>query len=225
MRRAVRRAVVFDLDGTLLDSLPLVLAAISHAVEPFGKRPTMEIFATLGGPPAQFLGPLLEDIKHLPDALHRLGTFHGENAHLIRPYAGAGAVLNQLREHGVQVGLWTGRDRVSADWLLRHHGLEAYFSAIVCGDDLASHKPDPAGLIEIMRRLKVAPGEMLLVGDSDVDVLGGVGAGVDTLLIRHERAIEAEIAAKTWGIVASPDDAFAEVLKCVQNISRNRSDA
>jgi pyrophosphatase PpaX len=225
MSRAVPRAVVFDLDGTLLDSLPLVLAAITHALEPFGTRPTMEIFATLGGPPAQFLVPLLGDIKHLPVALERLGAFHRENAHLIRPYTGAGAVLNQLRQHGVRVGLWTGRDRVSTDWLLHQHELDGYFSTVVCGDDLSSHKPDPAGLLEIMRRMDVLPGETLLVGDSDVDVLGGVGGGVDTLLIRHARAIEAGIAAQTWEIVASPHDAFSTVLRCVQNISRNESDA
>lgn len=225
MSRPVPRAVVFDLDGTLLDSLPLVLAAITHALEPFGIRPTMEIFATLGGPPEKFLVPLLGDLKRLPVALHRLGTFSWENAHLIRPYEGVGVVLEQLRQEGVRVGLWTGRDRVSADWLLKHHQLEAHFSAIVCGDDLPSHKPDPEGLIEIMRRLEVAPGETLFVGDSDVDVLGGAGGGVDTLLIRHERAIEAEIAAKTWCMVASPTDAFSLVLSRVQNISRNRIDA
>jgi FMN phosphatase YigB (HAD superfamily) len=76
-----------------------------------------------------------------------------------------------------------------------------------------------------MRRLEVAPGETLFVGDSDVDVLGGAGGGVDTLLIRHERAIEAEIAAKTWRMVASPTDAFSLVLRRVQNISRNQFDA
>jgi pyrophosphatase PpaX len=225
MSRAVPRAVVFDLDGTLLDSLPLVLAAITHALEPFGTRPTMEIFATLGGPPERFLGPLLGDLKHLPVALGRLGTFHRENAHLIRPYEGVTALLDQLRSHGVQVGLWTGRDRVSADWLLRYHRLEGYFATSVCGDDLSSHKPDPAGLVEIMRRLDVAPGETLFVGDSDVDVLGGRGGGVDTLLIRHERAIEAEIASKTWQTVVSPAEAYSVVLKCVQNISRNQSEA
>jgi HAD superfamily hydrolase (TIGR01509 family) len=225
MNRPVPRAVVFDLDGTLLDSLPLVLAAITHALEPFGTRPTMEIFAHLGGPPEKFLVPLVGDVKRLPAALHRMGVFHRENAHLIRPYEGAGAVLEELRRKGVQVGLWTGRDRVSTDWLLKLHQLEGHFSAIVCGDDLPSHKPDPEGLIEIMRRLQVAPAETLFVGDSDVDVLGGAGSGVDTLLIRHERAIEAEIAAKTWCTVASPADAFSLVLRRVQNISRHRIDA
>lgn len=221
MSRAAPRAVVFDLDGTLLDSLPLVLRAITHAVEPFGSRPTMEIFATLGGPPERFLVDLLADLKHLPVALERLGSFHRENAHLIQPYAGASALLGQLRALGVQVALWTGRDRSSADWLLKHHALEGYFSTILCGDDLSTHKPDPAGLREIMRRLAVQPGETLFVGDADVDVLGGAGCGVDTLLIRHNRAVELPISAKSWRTVASPSEAFALVLGCVQKISTN----
>jgi HAD superfamily hydrolase (TIGR01509 family) len=220
MRRAVwLRAVVFDLDGTLLDSLPLVLRAISHALEPFGARPTMEIFANLGGPPERFLGPLLDDLRNLPVALERLESFHRENAHLIRPYEGVGTLLAGLRTFDVQLALWTGRDRESADWLLKNHHLHGYFDTVVCGDDLPSHKPDPAGLCEIMRRLGVKPAETLLVGDADVDVLGGVGGGVDTLLIRHNRAVELHIAAKSWHTVASPNEAFSVVLSCVQNNS------
>jgi pyrophosphatase PpaX len=222
MSRPVRpRAVVFDLDGTLLDSLPLVLRAITHALEPFGGRPTMEIFAHLGGPPERFLGPLLDDLKNLPVALERLETFHRQNAHLIQPYERASSTLETLRGLGVKLALWTGRDRVSTDWLLKNHELEGYFSTIVCGDDLPSHKPDPAGLREIIRRLGVREEEMLFIGDADVDVLGGVGCGVDTLLIRHNRSIELHIAAKTWRTVASPDEAFSVILGCVQKISPN----
>jgi HAD superfamily hydrolase (TIGR01509 family) len=220
MRRPLRpRAVVFDLDGTLLDSLPLVLRAITHALEPFGARPTMQIFANLGGPPERFLGHLLDDLKNLPVALARLETFHRENAHLILPYKGVSDLLARLQALGVQVALWTGRDRSSADWLLKNHGLEGYFAAVVCGDDLPSHKPDPAGLREILSRLAVRPEETLFVGDADVDVLGGVQCGVDTLLIRHNREIELHIAAKSWHTVASPNEAFAVVLSCVQKIS------
>ncbi|MGH7959739.1 MAG: HAD family hydrolase [Opitutaceae bacterium] len=216
---------MFDLDGTLLDSLPLVLSAIAHALEPFGGRPTMDILAHLGGPPGRFLGPLLDDLKNLPVALERLETFHRQNAHLIRPYDGVNTLLGSLRSLDVQLALWTGRDRVSADWLLKSHQLEGYFSAIVCGDDLPSHKPDPAGLREIIRRLDVTPTETLLVGDADVDVLGGVGCGVDTLLIRHNREIELHIAAKTWRTVTSPDEAFSLVLSCVQKFSQNGIEA
>jgi HAD superfamily hydrolase (TIGR01509 family) len=220
-RTARPRAVVFDLDGTLLDSLPLVLRAIAHALEPFGSPPTMDIFANLGGPPARFLGPLLNDLENLPEALIRLDTFHRENAHLIQPYEGVSTVLDTLRALEVQIALWTGRDRASADWLLKTHRLGGFFATVVCGDDLPSHKPDPAGLREILRRLQVKPEETLLVGDADVDVLGGMGCGVDTLLIRHNRDIELHIAAKSWRTVASPNEAFSLVLSCVQKISTN----
>lgn len=220
MSRAVRpRAVVFDLDGTLLDSLPLVLRAISHALEPFGARPTMDIFATLGGPPARFLQALLDDREDLPEALERLETYHRQNAHLIQPYDGVRAFLDTLRSSKVQLALWTGRDRVSAAGLLKTHQLEGFFDCSVCGDDLPSHKPDPAGLREIMRQLGVKPEETLFVGDADVDVLGGVGCGVDTLLIRHRRTVELHIAAKSWRTVESPNEAFALVLSQVQKIN------
>jgi pyrophosphatase PpaX len=221
MSLVVPRAVVFDLDGTLLDSLPLVLRAITHALAPFGPQPTMEIFATLGGPPERFLAELLSDLKHLPIALERLGSFHRENAHLIQPYEGVSSHLTHLRELGVQVALWTGRDRVSAGWLLKRHALSGFFSTVVCGDDLPSHKPNPEGLREIIRRLGVTPEQTLFVGDSDVDVLGGVGAGVDTLLIRHNREPELHISTQSWRTVASPGEAFDVVLNRVQKIPPN----
>lgn len=206
------RAVVFDLDGTLLDSLPLVLAAISHALEPFGVRPTMEIFARLGGPPARFLPTLLSDLSHVPAAMERMESFHRQNIHLIRPFAGAPRLLDDLRAHGIQSAIWTGRDRESAERLLREHKLDGYFTTIVCGDDLPTHKPDPEGLREIIRRLGIAAADTLFVGDADVDVLGGVACGVDTILIRHDRKIEAHITSQSWQAVLSPQEAYELVL-------------
>jgi HAD superfamily hydrolase (TIGR01549 family) len=205
--------VVFDLDGTLLDSLPLVLAAISHAVEPFGARPTMDIFARLGGPPERFLLPMVEHEQNLPIALERLESYHRDNAHLIRPYAGVRDLLETVRNAGVRTAIWTGRDRGSAARLLEEHRLGVFFSTVVCGDDLPTHKPDPEGLREIMRRLDVRAEHTLFVGDADVDVLGGADCGVDTLLIRHARQVENHIVARSWRTVVSPADAFDVVLQ------------
>lgn len=215
-RTAPTAAVVFDLDGTLVDSLPLVLQAITHAIEPFGpSRPTMEIFARLGGPPERFMPGLLDDPRNTPAALVRMEAYHRENHHLIRPFDGAGAVLEKLRAKDVALAIWTGRDRETTDWLLQHHGLTPYFDAVVCGDDLPSHKPDPAGLREILLRLEVPARETIFVGDADVDVLGGAACNVDTLLIRHAREIEHEIRAKSWRTVTSPVEAYELVLACV----------
>jgi pyrophosphatase PpaX len=213
--RKKTRAIVFDLDGTLVDSLPLVLRAFAHALEPFGPRPTMELFARLGGPPARIFSGLVHDQKHVPAAMKRLHEFNREHHHLIRPFDGVGVVLEQLRTRGAALAVWTGRDRASTDWLLQTHGLDGFFSTVLCGDDLPSHKPDPAGLQDILRQLAVKPAEALLVGDADVDVLGGAACNVDTLLIGHAREVEKTIRAKAWRTVVSPFEAYELALSCV----------
>ncbi len=202
------RAVVFDLDGTLLDSLPLVLRAFTHALEPFGGRPTMAMFAKLGGPPERIFSEFVEDPRQVPAALRRLDEFNRENQHLIVPFTGAAAVLGALRERGVALGVWTGRDRESTEFLLRIHGLSDQIGAVVCGDDLASHKPDSAGLNKILGQLGVPAAETLYMGDADVDVLGGSDAGVDTILIRHSREPEPAVVSRAWKIVSSPSEAY-----------------
>ena len=216
MRRAAPvKAVVFDFDGTLVNSLPLVLASIAHAIEPYGGRPTMDIFAKLGGPPERFLPLLVNDPRAVPDALARMEAYHRANNHLLELFAGAGAMLDALSGIGVQAAIWTGRDRVSTEVLLKSLGLDGRFAAVMCGDDLPTHKPDPEGLREITRRLGVQPVETLFVGDADVDVLGGFACGVDTILIRHAREIADDVLAKSWQAVPTPAAAFDLVVRCV----------
>jgi HAD superfamily hydrolase (TIGR01509 family) len=210
------KAVVFDLDGTLLDSLTLVLRAIAYAIEPFASRPTMEIFAHLGGPPERFIPVLVGDARHVPAAIARMERYHEQNGHQIEPFAGAGPMLERLRSAGVKTAIWTGRDRASAEPLLAGHQLADLFGTVICGDDLPTHKPDPQGLREIMTRLGVEPGETVFVGDADVDVLGGVACGVDTVLIRHARTLSEEVLARAWRTVETPDEAYRIVLERVE---------
>ncbi|MBI5691139.1 MAG: HAD family hydrolase [Verrucomicrobia bacterium] len=210
-----RRAVVFDLDGTLIDSLPMVLAAIQHAIAPFGGRTSMEIFARLGGPPDRFLADLLPDPAAVPEALRRMEVFHRENIHLIRPYDGVRTLLEELAAGGIRVAVWTGRDRASTEALLDRHALGGLLGTVVCGDDLPSHKPDPDGLRRILGQLGLPAAEVLLVGDADVDVLGGHACGVDTVLIRHGRTVATPVLQRTWRVVTTPAEAFELVRRDV----------
>lgn len=208
-----REAVVFDLDGTLVDSLPLVLRAFSHALEPFGPRPTMDLFAQLGGPPERIFANLLGGERHVPAALERLDDFNRDHHHLIRPFDGVHLFLDELRGRGRTLAIWTGRDRETTLELLQVHRLDGYFSAVVCGDDFGTHKPDPEGLREVLRQVGRAPAEALFVGDADVDVLGGVACGVDTVLIRHAREVAPTVQAQAWRTVVSPYEAYELLLQ------------
>ena len=206
------RVVVFDLDGTLFDSLPGVLRAIRHALEPFESRPlTMDIFPNLGGPPERFFPGLLRDPSHAPAALARLSSFVAENGWDASPYPGATVLLEDLVRAGFRTAVWTGRDRASTLELVQRHALGTLIAAEVCGDDLPSHKPDPEGMAVLLRRFSADPGETLFVGDSDVDVHSGEAAGVRTILIRAGRTLGEAVAGKAWRVAESHADAYALV--------------
>ena len=129
---------------------------------------------------------------------------------LIR-FAGARELLAELQARGVKLGVWTGRDRLSTERIIAAHGFGGFFSAIVCGDDLATHKPDPAGLLHAVKLLGVAPEEAIFLGDADGDVLGGHAAGVHTIFIHHGRTAPAHIHSRAAEVVARPSEVYAAV--------------
>jgi HAD superfamily hydrolase (TIGR01509 family) len=168
---------------------------------------------------------LLDDPKHVPEAMARMDAYHQANNHLIEVFAGVARMLDLLQAADVRAAIWTGRDRESSEQMLRALKLDGHFAAVVCGDDLPTHKPDPEGLREVMRRLAVTPAETLFVGDADVDVLGGHACGVDTILIRHAREIAAEVLSKSWQSVATPAEAFDIVVKSVERAADGKKKA
>jgi phosphoglycolate phosphatase-like HAD superfamily hydrolase len=206
------RAVVFDLDGTLVDSMPLVLQAFAHALRPFcGEMSPEKILAQLGGPPDRTFQAMLADERQVPEATRRLMDFSLKNWRLIQPFEGMHELLDHLRQARHPRALWTGRERESTSWILREHGIASKLDACVCGDDLPNHKPHPGGLEEALRQLAVPRDQALFVGDADVDVLAGAGCGVRTLLICHDRKVDRSILAKAWRAVDTPAEAYALV--------------
>lgn len=206
------RAVVFDLDGTLVDSMPLVLKAFAHAVAPFcGPVSEQEVMARLGGPPERTFALWLEREEAVAEAMERLRQYTLRHWKSIVPFAGWEALFRSLRRRKQAVAVWTGRERESAQWLLHEHAIEGYLQACVCGDDFPSHKPDPAGLAHVVQQLRLTADETLFVGDADVDVLAGHACGVRTVLIRHGRVIDPAVAQKAWRVVETPAEAYDEV--------------
>jgi pyrophosphatase PpaX len=211
-----KRAAIFDLDGTLVDSMPLVVEAFTYAVEPFRKRPTAEeVLVNLGGPLDTCLSNLLGAVAigSFPAAKERLQSHeHGQELKLV-PFRGAKELLASLRARGVKMGIWTGRDRWSAERILVAHGLADFFGAIVCGDDLPTYKPNPAGLLRAIELVGASPEEAVFMGDADVDILGGHAAGVHTIFVHHGRAAAADIHSRADEIFSEPGEAYAAVAR------------
>jgi HAD superfamily hydrolase (TIGR01509 family) len=218
------RAVIFDLDGTLIDSMPLVLRAFAHALAPY--RPELDeqaIFQLLGGPPSRTLRELTGDETKAAGALARLEEFGFENGALVKPFDGMREMLGDLRSRGLLLAVWTGRDRATTQAIIDAHGLGGYFSEIVCGDDLSTHKPDPEGIQAILTRLGLSPQDALYAGDADADVLGGYTSGVPTVLIHHGRDVDPVVSVKAWQVVPFPADAYALIVGAVASQSQNAS--
>lgn len=209
---AACRAAVFDLDGTLVDSMSGVLDAYVAALAPYRKMTREEVLPLLGGPPKRFFQDLLGNEEAAEAAWTQLeGTLRMPEA-----FEGMRKMLDTLRASGVKLAIWTGRDRVGALEILKAQGIEDLFEATVCGDDLTTNKPHPGGLLEVLSQLGVSADETIFAGDSDVDVLGGFDAGVRTLLITHGRLIPPEVETKAWRTVETPEVAYALLTKLVK---------
>ena len=212
--KARKRAAIFDLDGTLVDSMSFVVETFIEAVGPFRSRPTREeVLSHLGGPLETCLRNVLgpSAAASFPSAMERLtGLQRGREASLV-PYEGAKELLAMLASRGAKLGIWTGRDRWSTLRMMDAHGFAGLFGAVVCGDDLPTHKPDPEGLLLAIRQLAVQPHEVVFLGDADVDILGGHAAGVHTILIHHGRVAPAHVNSRAAEIYADPRGAYAAV--------------
>ncbi len=213
---ARKRAAIFDLDGTLVDSMPFVIETFIYAVEPFRDRPSVsEVTAQLGGPLETCLRNLLGPLAatSLAAAKERLLQYEHGQEEKLRPFAGARELLTSLQAQGVKLGIWTGRDRWSMEKILEIHRLTDFFLATVCGDDLPTHKPDPTGLLRAIELVGATAEETIFMGDADADVMGGHTAGVHTIFVHHGRLAPAHIHSRATEVYAEPGEAYAAVAR------------
>jgi 3-amino-5-hydroxybenzoic acid synthesis related protein len=176
------RAVVFDFDGVLIDSEPLMRFAFESAFR------ALEL---PGEPPTEGY------LEHMGDSFPRIVQRLGLPAELWAPYRElcrahlglvslfpeAPALLARPRAAGLKLALVTGKDRVRTLESLEHFGLRPYFQAVVAADDLARPKPDPEGVQRALALVDCAPSEALMVGDAVNDVLCAQAAGVTAVAV------------------------------------------
>ena len=172
------RAVIFDLDGTLVDSAPdLHAAATALLAERDLPPPTLaDVRGFVGNGVPKLVERCLAaagapaEGRDLDEAVARFRALYGADpARLTRPYDGVEAALGALSARGLLLGVCTNKpEGVSRD-LLARLGLDRHLRAIVGGDTLAVMKPDPEPLLHAVRLLGAGPQEALFVGDSGTD--------------------------------------------------------
>jgi phosphoglycolate phosphatase len=179
------RAILFDLDGTLVDSAPDLHAAANRMLAELG-RPALSLRQVTG-----FVGDgvpkLVErclaatggtDGLHA-DAVSRFRRhYDAAPAELARLYPGVPDALTALRRAGCRSGLCTNKPEAPTRTLLAVLGLDGFFDAVVGGDTLPERKPDPAPLRRAIEALGGDVASALFIGDSEVDAATAANAGV-----------------------------------------------
>lgn len=184
-------ACLFDLDGTLVDTLGDFEAALGAALAACGRaRVTRAQIARMvgRGTPALIAAALaLEPDAPPVDAagfqalyLQHYLRINGRHA---RVCAGAVQALSALREHALPLACVTNKPQEAAAALLAHMGLAHFFAHIFGGESFARRKPDPLPLIEACRALGSAPAHTLMVGDSVFDAQAAAAAGCPFALV------------------------------------------
>lgn len=171
------RAVLFDLDGTLADTLPLCIRAFRHAIEPAAGRPVSdaEIVATFGPSEEGTVRALVPDHYDaaLAAYLHHYERLHGDCP---APFAGIAALLRDLRRQGVRLGMVTGKGARSTVVSLRQFGLEDMFEIVETGSPHGPRKTE--ALQAILAAWGMAAAEVVYVGDAPGDITAARAAGV-----------------------------------------------
>lgn len=211
--------ILFDLDGTLIETAPEIADAVNDTLLQFGYAPAsqQQITDWIGHGTRELLIQALAQATHASaEAVRGSAQFATLEAafgeHYMRRcgsrsqlYPQVRATLTALRAAGVRLALVTNKEARYTQAVLDAHQLDAAFDRVVCGDTLAVKKPDPAGIESCLQQFGVAPERALFVGDSSIDVATARNAGIAVWALPYGYNMGQTIAA------SAPDRVIADV--------------
>lgn len=207
--------IVFDLDGTIADTLPLIYEAFDAALRPaLGRRfSDDEIRAMFGPPDNHIIRSLVPGDDHVAAFERYVATYEREHQRLVSAFHGMDDVMRRADVAGVKLGVVTGKSRQTALFTLEALGLLPVFGAVYAGDDVERQKPDPEAVIKILSDLghpPEAPGAF--VGDSAADVYAGRAAGLTTIAVTWGSPDHHELFASSPDVTVRSTDELAVAL-------------
>jgi 3-amino-5-hydroxybenzoic acid synthesis related protein len=180
------KAIIFDLDGVLIDSEPLMRAAFETSYRRVIGAGTPPIEAYLEHMGEAFLR--IMDKLGLPRAMWEpYFQYCQEHIDQITLFPHCREILAWASEQGLALALFTGKDHIRTLQILEHFGLRHYFRAVVSSDQLQKPKPDPEGILYTLHLLCSSITETVMIGDAVNDILCAQAAGVRSIAV-------------TWGI-------------------------
>lgn len=180
------KAVLFDVDGTIIDSWDFVFGAVKHALNKHGHSISEEVIVSAMGGRAlldfyKFLLPK-EDYKLIAKS-HR--DFQQDKFDLGKPFPGAKKILKKLKSEGFLMGAISNRTKLSLKTTLDRAEFSSFFDIVISAEDVKNPKPHPQHVQTALTYLKVEPINSFMIGDTKDDILAGKLAGVKTIGVTY----------------------------------------
>jgi pyrophosphatase PpaX len=206
--------VLFDLDGTLIDTIGLILESHRHALRTVlgVEAPEAELRAGIGK-------PLIEQMRHMdPDRAEQLhDTYraynHAHTEQSLRWFAGLAPLLRGLHRDGAKIGVVTSKMRDAVDLAFRLRPPPIVFDTVVTMESTSLHKPHPEPLLHACRTLGIAAAEACYVGDAAYDMQAARAAGCGAIAVTWGVASRDELVAAKPDAVAGSPRALARLLR------------
>lgn len=209
----MKRAIIFDLDGTLLDTIDSMEAAGTKMLQEMGlPRQPRDRYRQFAGDGAKMLVTRALEAGGVTDPAEverafsvYMGYFARTCTYHVVPYPGISELLRALKQKGLRLAVLSNKpDQQTRDVVERCFG-DAAFDLVFGQRDGMPKKPAPDGAIQIARKFSVSPEECLYVGDTNVDMQTGLAAGMQTVGVlwgfRDRKELEENHA---WRIIADP---------------------
>ena len=176
------KGIVFDLDGTLVDSLAATFDAFNHGITLMGGKThtPQEIMAYFGPGEneifAQILGP-----EKAADAYQACRSYLDDHLVRVPLHEGIGELLESIKSAGIPISIVTGRSWNTTEMILKHHALLDRFITVIANDHVSAPKPSSEGIRLALSRMKLEPKDIIYVGDSSVDIQAAQSAGAGSI--------------------------------------------
>ncbi len=190
------RAVIFDLDGTLIDSYEAHVESFRRALTRFGLTvEDSEIHLRFGKPAKQIIKEILPETqhRHIDEIVKYKRLEFIETSKDMQIFDGVEILLKNLKDKGLSICLATSADSPSVIRVVNKFGLESYFDVILSSNDVKEAKPNPEMFIQASKRLEVEPKNCLVIGDSPFDVIAAKKAGMKIVIVDNNPFQKAEI--------------------------------
>jgi beta-phosphoglucomutase len=199
----MRKAVIFDMDGVLIDAREWHYLALNEALAPFDFEINIQDHENrFNGLSTHVKLRMLSEERNLPYKLHSVisnvkqdRTLRIAATHCF-PNVSHQILLARLKKNGIKIGLFTNSIRETTEFMLKHARIFNFFDAIITNQDVSEGKPSPEGYLKCCEILNVSPAEAIVVEDGEYGRIAAQEAGCEVVMVNEPSEVHLELLAK-----------------------------